>query len=476
MILCRNLPKKIKKDDTITQKITLYEGDALNALKLIPDESIDAIISDPPYQLSSTTRPRQDESKDSEYGEVPFSRIQARAGFIGKEWDILPSVDILKEALRVLKSGAFALWLMTPRQDSQLEFLLRLKQAGFFIGFTPLYWTYSSGFPKALNIAKAISKRQCAIKKDVVKQGVHSNNTNSQGVYAQEYKDYELTPQAKALDGSYAGFQPKPAVEVVIVSMKPLSEKTYLNQALKNGKGITWLDDCRIPYINDNDKESARFEHQTGSINTYTKGFGGYNGINVLAYEKGRFPANLLVSDNVLDNGIKSKSERVIGIGGFGVGVNTFGAGVNTFGAGVVDYERGYSDMGQFSRYFSLDEWWHVNIDRLPKEQQITMPFLEVPKASKSERNMNLSKSLQNKHPTVKPLALMSYLITLTTRQGDTVLDPFVGSGTTMIASKMLNRNAIGIEREPEYVEIAKQRLMWGSGFGNIEWEFKEVI
>lgn len=448
MILCRNLPKKIKKDDTITQKITLYEGDALNALKLIPDESIDAIISDPPYQLSSTTRPRQDESKDSEYGEVPFSRIQARAGFMGKEWDILPSVDILKEALRVLKSGAFALWLMTPRQDSQLEFLLRLKQAGFFIGFTSLYWVYASGFPKASNISKLIDK----------KIGL------------------ERKIEAKALDGSYAGFQPKPAVEVVIVSMKPLSEKTYLNQALKNGKGITWLDDCRIPYINDNDKESARFEHQTGSINTYTKGFGGYNGINVLAYEKGRFPANLLVSDNVLDNGIKSKSERVIGIGGFGVGVNTFGAGVNTFGAGVVDYERGYSDMGQFSRYFSLDEWWHVNIDRLPKEQQITMPFLEVPKASKSERNMNLSKSLQNKHPTVKPLALMSYLITLTTRQGDTVLDPFVGSGTTMIASKMLNRNAIGIEREPEYVEIAKQRLMWGSGFGNIEWEFKEVI
>ena len=100
----------------------IYNIDALEGLKQLDENSIDAIISDPPYSLS----------------------------FMNKEWDTdLPSVDILKECLRVLKSGAWALWLMTPRQDSQLEFLLRLRQAGFNISFSSMEWVYASGFPKA---------------------------------------------------------------------------------------------------------------------------------------------------------------------------------------------------------------------------------------------------------------------------------------------------------------------------------------
>ena len=81
-----------------------------------------------------------------------------------------------------------------------------------------------------------------------------------------------------------------------------------------------------------------------------------------------------------------STSTSTSHIGGFGAGVNTFGAGVNTFGAGLVNYERGYNDEGDFSRYFSLDEWWRVNFDELPKEQRKTFPFLIVPKASTGER------------------------------------------------------------------------------------------
>ena len=166
----------------------IYNEDCLEGLKKIDTNSIDSLISDPPYSLS----------------------------FMSKEWDTdLPSVDILKECKRVLKSGAFALWLMTPRQDSQLEFLKRLDEAGFVLSFSPLYWAYATGFPKALNVGKAVAKR-----------GMDSS----------------------ALQGAFAGFQPKPAVEVILVGMKPLNEKSYLDQAIKNAKGVTWLNNCRIPF------------------------------------------------------------------------------------------------------------------------------------------------------------------------------------------------------------------------------------
>jgi site-specific DNA-methyltransferase (adenine-specific) len=147
-------------------------------------------------------------------------------------------------------------------------------------------------------------------------------------------------------------------------------------------------------------------------------------------------------------------------------------------------------DEGSFSRYFSLDAWWNERIKELPESIRKTFPFLIEPKASKEERNEGLEgldkktlygeysarsemgwtnadspnrKNHDNKrtnfHPTVKPLAIMSYLITLGSRRGDTVLDPFAGSGTTIMAAKMLGRKGIGIEINPEYAKIAEARI-----------------
>jgi len=134
-----------------------------------------------------------------------------------------------------------------------------------------------------------------------------------------------------------------------------------------------------------------------------------------------------------------------------------------------------------FSRYFSLDSWWDERIKQLPASVQKTFPFLICPKASKSEKNKNLNSPkketpflpsgafetdngekkhtlMRNYHPTVKPLKLMSYLITLGSREGDIVLDPFLGSGTTALACKMLGRKSIGIEINKDYTEIAVKR------------------
>jgi site-specific DNA-methyltransferase (adenine-specific) len=434
----------------------IYNMDCLEGLRQIDDDTIDAIISDPPYQLSPTGKGLNQGS----YGK--YKRISA--GFMGKEWDVLPTTEILKESLRVLKPGAFALWLMTPRQDSQLEFLLRLREAGFIISFTPIYWTYASGFPKSMNISKAVDKKLGAERDRIESTGsMHKSNIYGWSAFGKN-KDEHLMPsnipitlEAKKLNGSYAGFQPKPAIEVIIVSMKPLSEKTYVDQALKNGKGITWLDDCRIPYVSEEEYEKTKRGIRTiPKDNLYS---GGWKTVDTDLYHdrRGRFPANLLVSDNAIDIGINKKSKRSLRKPDNGGSGNSL-----IFKHENLEF-RGYDDSGDLSHYFSLDAWWEQKVKDLPKEMQKIFPFLYVPKASKTERNKGIDNlpKMQNHHPTVKPIKLMSYLITLTTREGDMVLDPFIGSGTTAISSILLNRKFIGFERDPEYFQIAQERIKY---------------
>ena len=153
-----------------------------------------------------------------------------------------------------------------------------------------------------------------------------------------------------------------------------------------------------------------------------------------------------------------------------------------------LNYNNVYGDSGDLSRYFDLDFWFENKLKELPEEQQKIFPFLYVPKASKSERNKGLEHlpeknqdivsnqtnkettdkfgaerkaKMQNIHPTAKPIKLMSYLITLTTRENNIVLDPFIGSGTTAISSILLKRRFIGFEREEEYYKITTERIKY---------------
>ena len=510
----------------------IYNQDCLDGLKLLDTDSIDAIVSDPPYQLTSMTRGRPDQTEDGEYGrEVPFSRVQSRIkGFMNKDWDVLPSVDILKECLRVLKTGAWALWLMTPRQDSQLEFLLRLRQAGFNISFSSVEWVYASGFPKAADLSLLADKKAC--REDLIQKltreptkeefkeawskfreitGYSKNHPdfidlgtktkeregiNKLGIgITAERKDLPITnphsSEAQALSGSYAGMQLKPARELIIVSQKSIAGKTYLDQALlhlkepeHNQLGGSYLDDCRVPYnkLKETDKRvGTNISIQTTTpIATSEFKFGnGINGFKTPYYkDEGRFPANIIVSDNALDIGMNKISKLVDGSKLPPTGKNSIYGNYNR-----LDNIRGYDDSGDLSRYFDLDFWFENKLKELPEEQQKIFPFLYVPKASKSERNKgleNLPETLsingdkwtdmdrrennkptprRNIHPTAKPIKLMSYLITLTTRENDIILDPFIGSGTTAISSILLKRRFIGFEREKEYFTIAMERI-----------------
>nr|CBX27136.1 hypothetical protein N47_A11650 [uncultured Desulfobacterium sp.] len=362
---------------------TLSLGDCLEVLKQMSDNSVDVMITDPPYGIK----------------------------FMGKNWDkAIPSVEIWKECQRVLKPGAFAFIMCAPRQDLLCRMTDNLEKAGLKTGFTPIYWTYASGFPKAHNIGKAIFKKAGA--------------------------QQEVVETSKRLNGSYGGFQPKPAVEVILVVMKPLDQKCYTKQALLNGKGITWLNDCRVPYNCEKDKPSAG--NRTCNFGEQEPKYRSKSNPEWKADETGRFPANLLVSDNILDGS---------------------------------------------SQYYSLDKWSNFHLEDLPQSVQDTFPFLAVSKPSKKEKEAGLESHedkqicgrdigqdmrnnpyklrpalRKNIHPTVKPLALMTYLIKMGSRKGDVVLDPFMGSGTTCIAALLTNRRSIGIEKEEEYFSIAKER------------------
>ena len=397
----------------------IHHNDCLEVMKQMPDNTIDCIITDPPYGLK----------------------------FMGKDWDrAIPDVGIWQECLRILKPGAFAFIMSAPRQDLQARMIINIEKAGFKTGFSPLYWTYATGFTKRHDISKAVDKA-LGVEQEILQRNPNSreNCNKSNTIYESgtvgktAYITNPKTEQAKKLKGAYAGFQPKPAVEVILVAMKPLAKKSYTAQAMENGKGVTWQDDCQIPYAQ---KERGK-KSETSS----------------------RVPANLLVSGEVLDDGI-------VRDGGYFPAKR---GRSEYFGLGELRSKRSgrIKDNGKYSKFFSLDAWTFQNL-----------PFLITSKPSEKEKKTGLESfeekiilgrdfgqdqrnnpykirpvKRHNLHPTVKPIALMAYLVTLGSREGDLVLDPFFGTGTTGIASVILNRRSVGIEIDEHYCKIAEARM-----------------
>lgn len=435
----------------------LIKGDSKLELKQLKKDSVDLLCTDPPYGIS----------------------------FMQREWDkVLPDIEIWKECLRVLKPGAFAFVMCAPRQDVLSRMIIMLEDAGFETGFTSMYWTYATGFPKAHNISKAVDKKLGNVRKVVRQKKLNrkdkkaympnkfegmSGSSTFKGNPDMMFETEAASDEAKKLDGAYGGFQPKPAVEVVIVAMKPCEKKTYMEQALDNCKGITWLDDCRVPYGDDKVWSADR-----GTVWSPEKQWN--SDCERSGSDKGRFPANLLISGNALDDGRVSKGGKPsLRKAGQGRGILGQYDGRKTMPIPTEDLVmvNNYGDEGTYSRFFSLDKWAEQNL-----------PFLIVPKATKKEKDIGLDGQHQEKvndgrkkeadnafqrgaslrkntHPTVKPLKLMSYLITMGSRKGDVVLDPFAGTGTTGIAAINLGRKYIMIEKDADYYEIGKARIRY---------------
>jgi len=429
-------------------------------MKGFPDASIDCVVTDPPYGI----------------------------GFMGKDWDqALPPKQAFQQMFRVLKSGALAFVMSSPRQDVLWRMLRMLEECGFVLGQSFISWIYKSGFPKAYDVSKGIDKRFKAEREVIGLNPSARPNWKTHDVVAyQPHSDNEtyLTKPATDLAKEWRGYKSvtglKPALECVLMVQKPLSEPTIVDNVLRHGVGAMNVDACRIPFQTEDDyNESQRFanrpEHRT-TRGTSLKGSvdGSIDYINNPSNQKGRFPANLICSDGALDTGTITKGNRIEKPSMCDEEANTWG-GTFQRNRGA----RGYDDVGDQSRYFSLDAWAAHH------------GFLDVPKASKSERDKGLEKTKfegivrfgsesqsgkmlpskaerikshkikGNYHPTVKPIKLMAYLISLGCPTDGIVLDPFCGSGSTLIAAHQLQRDYIGVEIREEYVEIAEARLAY---------------
>lgn len=422
-------------------------GDCLTVMKNIDDNSIDAIITDPPYGIQ----------------------------FMGKDWDkAVPSVDIWKECLRVLKSGAFAFVMCIPRQDCLARMIINLEDAGFNVNFSSILHVFASGFPKGSNLSKMVDRR-LGVEKEIVGHqkitgqalGVHKGLGLVDNVHKIEWDITKpSSPQAKRLDGWYAGCQLKPAYEVILVIQKPLNYKSNIDHAfewckqqeeIENGERLVTdiaigginVDGCRIPC--DSQLKTGAGKGELGNSYHWSKTERqGGKGEGSL---QGRFPANLLVSGDILNDGIIKHTHATGQKHEYkGKQENVYGDYSST--KRILDYGN---NSGSFSRYFDLDAWFSEKLKQLPENIQKTFPFMIVPKPSKKEKTND--GRVENKHPTCKSIKLMSYLIILGSHEGGIVLDPFVGSGTTAIAVKMFNRHYIGIDISEEYCQIAIARM-----------------
>ena len=407
---------------------TIHHGDCIETMNAMPPESIDAIVTDPPYGL----------------------------GFMGKKWDGLPpSLEWAEACYRVLKPGGHIAAFGGTRTWHRLA--VAIEDAGFEMRDS-LAWLYGSGFPKSMNVGKAIDKAAGA-EREVIgrKGGRYASRRNPatkahapNGMFRWGDKHYAwadlppnareyftkavaeignitapATPEAVQWDGW--GTALKPAFEPIVLARKPLAEKTVARNVLTHGTGAINVDACRI----ETDDDIAK-KYPNGPGGT-TFGGGAMALTGQWRQPSGRWPANVL-----LDQHAAAWVDEQSGPQKDGVAVNrNRDPEANKSAAIYGTYKNGdrpditYGGGGGASRFFYSA------------------------KAPRSERpNVD---GVQ--HPTVKPLAIMRWLIRLVTPPGGTVLDPFAGSGTTIEAALIEGFDPVGIEMETDYLPLIQHRI-----------------
>lgn len=381
---------------------TLYLGDSLAILPTIAAASVDSVVCDPPYEL----------------------------GFMGKAWDasgIAYNAGLWREVCRVLKPGGYLLAFGGTRTYHRMT--CAIEDAGFEIRDC-IQWLYGSGFPKSLDVSKAIDNAAGAEREVVgtrTKRGMGGSNTFAQDAWTQSQRGMiELditapaTPDAERWQGW--GTALKPANEPIVVARKPLVGTVAAN-VLKHGTGAINVDACRVATA-DGDAVLT-FERHAGerSRENYRTGTCGERSESTV----GRWPANVIHdgSDEVLAEFAKAGERKSTG------GLNPV-ATETTIGTFCETKHRpffNYGDSGSAARFFYCA------------------------KAGRSERGAG------NRHPTVKPLALARYLVRLVTPPGGVILTPFLGSGTEIVAAVLEGFGGIGIEIDAESFAIACKRI-----------------
>lgn len=432
-------------------EIKLLNSDCYEFLKTIPDNSIDSIVTDPPYGLGKQPDILQ-VMKD--WIDKGYHELQG-TGFMGKEWDVfVPQPIVWKECFRVLKPGGHLLSFFGTRTYDLGSMSIRF--AGFEIRDT-IAWLYGEGFPKSLNIGKKIDEIQGNEREVIGTDKSGSIRNCMSGNFTGG--EYNLTKGNTEWEGWGTGL--KPALEPIVLARKPISENTIVENVLRWGTGGINIDDCRIEIDISKENDSR--------INT-DKTMSQSNKSWVLANKKdnhsqvfksnGRFPSNVIHdgSDEVLENFpyTKSGGNRK---NGENVSLNKINNSWSLASKNIITYNNILPSEGSASRFFycakakkkernkGIENLDKENVSHDGRDKHIENPF---------QRHENIQ---SNFHPTVKPIELMKYLVRLITPKNGVVLDPFMGSGTTGIACKIEGFNFIGIEKEKEYFEIAQNRI-----------------
>ena len=438
-------------------------GDCLELMKDLDDNSIDTIITDPPYALE----------------------------FMGKDWDkVLPSTEVWGECLRVCKPGATLLSFGGTRTFHRLA--CNIEDAGWVIKDT-LCWLYGSGFPKATDISKQLDKKAgvnreiIGIKADFSMDGSNRNPKKHGDKTENVWGEYESgswgqsvtkpsSDDAKLWSG-YKSHGLKPAYEPIILAMKP-NEGSYADNALKWGVSGLWIDGGRIE-LDGIEEHKTPAKSGLGKKGIYGKStIECIEGKDFVRYtSKGRFPSNVLLDEEAAGLLDEQSGKRIMG----GYPKKTKGINVECnpgiYGkyAPVEREERINTESGGASRFFycakasksernrgceQLPTKQKYNKDGAWKSHEIFSEYRTDPVTGELKQHKQADNDFKNTHPTVKPLKLMEYLCKLTrTPTGGIVLDPFIGSGTTGLAAQHTGRDFIGFEINPEYCKIAEKRL-----------------
>jgi DNA modification methylase len=409
--------------------IKLLQGDCRDSMRDMPENSVDSIVSDPPYGL----------------------------GFMGKGWDHgVPGAEFWQEALRVAKPGAYLLAFGGTRTFHRLT--VAIEDAGWEIRDC-IMWVYGSGFPKSHDVSKGIDKAAGA-EREVVgiddARRASQSRPFGQGATQDEGIDSRtITAAAAEAAKQWNGWGTalKPAWEPIIVARKPLAG-TVAENVEQYGTGGINIDGCRVGV------DGARNNGRAAGSNGI---YGEIGATERVDYNKGRWPANL----------IHDGSEEVVSL--FPDVDGTYGMkkveGGHRFIVGdtetVQKFDRGFQDSGSAARFFycakANQQDRNEGCENLPPKRDSDRT-LEDGVGGDNPRNRS-NNARRNHHPCVKPTALMRYLCRLVTHPGGIVLDPFMGSGSTGKGAVAEGFSFVGCELDPEYVEIARARI---AGVGDV--------
>lgn len=415
-------------------RVALHAGDCLDVLKTLPANSLDSCVTDPPYHLTSIVK------RFGGAGAAPAQHgtdglyARASAGFMGKQWDggdIAFRAELWAEVWRVLKPGAHLAAFSGTRTYHRMA--CAIEDAGFEIR-DQLAWAYGSGFPKSHDVSKGIDREAGAEREKIaiggaVKRMIPGADQNKAGWEKADGRAYQPGVEIPATDAALQwqgwGTALKPAWEPICLARKPLAEKTVAANVLAHGTGAINVDGCRVATEEQSSRAGGRRQQthegyqRPGATMCQDKS-------DWALSSNGRWPANIVHdgSDEVVAMFPDSNGQQGVVTGNEPSSpfANVYGDMPNRAGRA-----EPRNDSGSAARFFYSA------------------------KADVDDR-------IGSKHPTVKPVDLMRWLVRLITPPGGTTIDPFAGTGTTGGAAFLDGFNAVLIEREDEYrADIARR-------------------